>query len=80
MKMLKLSRTELIKDDLTTKQQKERFAQFEHCQEAKHMLLGGTTYQYSLWAVRDHGTIRIFRTPYDFTGRWVKAKIRPWNR
>ena len=42
--------------------------------------LGGTTYKYSVWAVRTHvGTIELWHVPYDFTGRWVTANKRTWN-
>lgn len=44
------------------------------------MYLGGTTYQYSVWAVRTENGIEVWRTPFDYQGRWVNTKKRAWNK
>lgn len=44
-----------------------------------HMYLGGTTYQYSIWAIRTENGVEIWRTPFDYQGRWIGAKKRSWN-
>lgn len=42
--------------------------------------LGGTTYQYSRWAVIDprDGELMLIETGDD-RGRWIEAACRPWN-
>ena len=42
-------------------------------------LLGGTTYQYSVWAVRTENGVELWHVPSDWEGRWVRANKRSWN-
>ena len=46
--------------------------------------LGGSTYQYSVWAVATgYGSplveIELWHTAFDYRGRWVHAGVRRWN-
>lgn len=65
--------------DLKTQQQKDALEGFRKSTD-KYALLGGTTYKFSIWAIRYKGGIVIYRTSFDFSGRWVKAQCRPWNQ
>ena len=64
-------------DDLTGSQP-EKLQQFINS-DKRMMLLGGTTYQYSVWAIRTNNGIEIWRTPFDYQGRWMNARKRSWN-
>ena len=66
--------------ELKTTKQRSRLAEFKTTTE-KFKFLGGTNCQFSIWAIRlKSGEITIYKTKFDFTGRWVKAKKRPWNQ
>ena len=63
-----------------TAQRAQRWQDFLADADVKFVFLGGTTYDYSLWAVRyPDGSAHIWRTPHDPCGRYVKAECRPWN-
>jgi len=47
--------------------------------EKSQMYLGGTTYRYSVWAIRTENGVEIWHIPFDFQGRWINAQKRSWN-
>jgi len=66
-------------DDLSEKSHQKKTLSIFLRNDNTKMYLGGTTYQYSIWAVRTVNGIEIWHIPFDFSGRWVNAKKRSWN-
>ena len=64
-------------DDLTGAQP-DKLLRFINS-DKRMMYLGGTTYQYSVWAIRTDNGIEIWRIPFDYQGRWMNARKRSWN-
>ena len=72
-------RSQLKFADLTTSGQRANLEDFINS-DHKFSRLGGTTNVCSIWAVRTDDGVEIWQTPFDPTGKWVRANKRKWNQ